>query len=84
MWSVSEAKAQLSEVLRRARAGEPQFIGAKEPCVVISASAFKEKFENKGHDGVWLVEQASRVAADIDLPSRADDRPDRPLGDRVE
>jgi prevent-host-death family protein len=80
MWSVAGAKAQLSEVLRRARAGEPQFIGTREPCVVISARAYKEKFENKGRDGAWLVEQASHVAAEIQLPSRSDDRPDISLG----
>ena len=74
MWSVADAKAQLSEVLRRARAGEPQFIGTQEPCVVISAQAYKEKFEQKGHDGAWLVARASQVAAEIPLPSRMEDR----------
>jgi prevent-host-death family protein len=80
VWSVAEAKAQLSEVLRRARGGEPQFIGTQEPGVVISARAFKEKFENKGHDGAWLVDQASHVAADIQLPSRVEDRADISIG----
>lgn len=37
-WTVQDAKAQLSELLRRARAGEPQRIGmTDEACVVISA-----------------------------------------------
>lgn len=80
MWFVADAKAQLSEVLRRARAGEPQFIGTQEPCVVISAQAYKEKFESRGHDGVWLIGQASQVSADIQLPSRSEDRPDVSFG----
>jgi prevent-host-death family protein len=80
MWSVAEAKAQLSEILRRARAGEPQVIGAREPCVVISAQAFEAKFQTKGHDGAWLVDRAPRAAVDIALPSRAEDRAAPSLG----
>ncbi len=76
MWSVADAKAQLSELLRRARAGEPQFIGTQEPCVVISLEAYREKFESRGHDGLWLIERASRIGADIELPPRTSDRPD--------
>src|SRR4029453_12835566 len=35
-WTVQDAKAQLSELLRRARAGEPQRIGMTDACVVVS------------------------------------------------
>jgi prevent-host-death family protein len=74
MWSVAEAKAQLSEVLRRARAGAPQFIGVQDRCVVISEAAFKEKFAREGHDGAWLIEQGAVAAMDISLPPRDEDR----------
>jgi antitoxin (DNA-binding transcriptional repressor) of toxin-antitoxin stability system len=30
MWTVQEAKAKLSEVLKRAKQGEPQVIGAQD------------------------------------------------------
>ena len=76
MWSIADAKAQLSEVLRRARTGEPQFIGTQDPCVVISLEIFRRKFERSGHDGVWLIEQAAQAGVDIELPPRDEDRPD--------
>jgi prevent-host-death family protein len=80
MWSVADAKAQLSELLRRARSGEPQFIGTQEPCVVISLESYREKFESKGHDGSWLIEHASRAEVDIQLPPRGHNRLDAVFG----
>lgn len=57
-WSVQEAKARLSEVLRRARAGAPQRIGigARDSCVVVSA----ETWASLGTSslGAWLVDSA--------------------------
>ena len=41
MWTVQEAKAKLSEVLKRAKAGEPQVIGAQDPCIVISMAEYR-------------------------------------------
>lgn len=80
MWSVADAKAHLSEVLRRARAGEPQVIGAREGCVVISADLYRHYREvtekARGHDGRWLLDRAAEVGFDIPSPSRAEDRPD--------
>lgn len=72
MWSVAKAKAELSEILRRARAGEPQVIGAQDPCVVVSVKTYEEAIAP--HDGRWLLEVARRVGVDIPLPDRRDDR----------
>jgi len=72
MWSVAKAKAELSEILRRARAGEPQVIGAQNPCVVVSAETYEEAMSP--HDGRWLAEVAGRVGFDIPLPKRDEDR----------
>jgi prevent-host-death family protein len=76
MWSVVDAKARLSELLRRARAGEPQFVGTRDPCVIVSAEHYRERIKPRGHDGRWLIDQAARLGFDIPLPSRRDDRPD--------
>lgn len=79
MWSVQEAKAKLSEVLRLAREGHPQVIGTKDPCVVVSARDFVPK-QPEVHLGRWLVENAPR-GADIELPSRHDSTREIPFAD---
>lgn len=74
MWSVQEAKARLSEVMRRARAGEPQIIGTRDPVVVVSAKQYKSAHQRK-HLGRWLIESAPR-GTPIDLPPRSSRRGD--------
>ncbi len=72
MWSIVNAKSQLSEILRRARAGEPQVIGTQASCVVVSLEEFEAKFAD--HDGAWLLRQTASLNADIALPPRGSDR----------
>jgi prevent-host-death family protein len=74
VWSVQEAKARLSEVMRRARSGEPQVIGTRDPCVLVSAKQFTTGRPRK-HLGRWLIEAAPRGAA-LELPPRASRRDD--------
>jgi prevent-host-death family protein len=75
MWTVQEAKAKLSNLLQRARSGEPQIIGAKDPCVIISLEEYQRLKGRQGepHLGRWLVENL-RGLGEIELPSRHDDR----------
>jgi prevent-host-death family protein len=77
MWTVQEAKAKLSQVLQRARNGEPQIIGAQEPCVVISMAEYRRlsSRESEPHLGRWLVENLAGIG-EIELPSRHEKRPD--------
>ena len=77
MWTVQEAKAKLSEVLKRAKQGEAQVIGAQDPCVVISMEEYQRLSSRDGdlRLGKWLVDNAPR-GFELELPSRADDRPD--------
>ena len=84
MWSVADAKTHLSEVLRRARAGEPQVIGTRESCVVISADLYREKIEDeRGHDGRWLIARGAEVGVDIPIAPRDEDRPELDWLDEV-
>lgn len=81
MWSVADAKAQLSEVLRKARGGSPQVIGTQDPCVVISLETYQNRIADADHDGKWLIDMTSRLGFDIPLSSRNDDRADLVLGE---
>ena len=76
MWSVVEAKAKLSSLLKKAREGEPQIIGEREPCVVIALDEFKrlKALESEPHMGRWLVENLAGLG-EIELPPRDDTRP---------
>lgn len=79
-WSVQTAKARLSEILRRARAGEPQVIGTEEPCVVVSEQAWRRATKSGDDFGRWLVRTAPRGAA-LTLPKRAGTRRGDPFAD---
>ena len=72
-WTVQDAKAQLSEVLRRARAGEPQRIGMADACIVISEKDWAAREPKQL--GQWLV-QTAPPGEPLDLPSRKPDRGD--------
>jgi prevent-host-death family protein len=74
MWTVLDAKAHLSEILRRARAGEPQIIGSQAPCIVISAEEF-QRLKPAKHLGQYLVDSAPR-GEEIILPKRSTKRTD--------
>jgi hypothetical protein len=69
-WSVQNAKAKLSEVLARARAGEPQRIGLEDSCVVVSEAAWAARGTSLG---AWLVDSAPK-GAPLATPSRASKR----------
>lgn len=71
-WTVQDAKAQLSEVLRRARAGEPQRIGmTDEACIVISAKTWEALHPSAL--GAWLVDNAP-MGEELEAPGRGSHR----------
>ena len=72
-WTVQTAKAKLSEILRRARAGEPQVIGTDEPCVVVSERAWARATAQGEELGRWLVDMTPRGSA-LRLPKRGGTR----------
>ncbi len=68
-WTVAEAKAKLSEVLRLAEEEGPQRIGLRRPFVVVPESLWREKSPPEKHLGQWLVENMPR-GANLEIPDR--------------
>ncbi len=62
VWTVAEAKARLSEVLRRAEEEGPQRIGTRKSFVVVPAHIWTEKESQRQPMGQWLVANMPRGA----------------------
>ena len=73
VWTVAEAKAKLSEVLRLAEAEGPQRIGTRKPFVVVTAEAWEEKSPPRKPLGRWLVENVPR-GTNLEAPDRRSNR----------
>ncbi len=74
-WTVAEAKARLSEILRLASEEGPQRIGTKKRYVVVPEEEWLKREEPRIPLGRWLVENMPRID-DLELPDRAE--PERP------
>ena len=74
VWTVAEAKARLSEVLRLAEEEGPQRIGIRKPFVVVPAKAWEEKTRPRKPLGQWLIENVPR-GANLEAPERISHRP---------
>lgn len=72
-WPVADAKARLSEVLRRARDEGPQRVGTRHPCVVITEDEWQrlQAETEPSPMGRWLVENFPGGGS-LELPSRVD------------
>ena len=68
-WTVAEAKARLSEILRLASEEGPQVIGAKTRYVVVPEEEWLKREEPRIPLGRWLVENMPRID-DLELPDR--------------
>lgn len=86
VWTVSDAKARLSEVLRRAATEGPQRIGVEKRFVVVPAETWERMTAPKDETlplGKWLVTHMPR-GTELPLPSRQEtDRPS-PFGEHEE
>lgn len=67
IWTVAEAKARLSEILRLAETEGPQRIGIRNPCVVVPAEAWDAKSRQCKPLGQWLVENTPR-GVNLEVP----------------
>ena len=74
VWTVAEAKARLSEVLRLAEEEGPQRIGVRKPFVVVPEHLWKQRAPERMPLGKWLVENVPR-GLNLELPDRGSDRP---------
>jgi len=75
-WQLQTAKAQFSEVLRRAHSEGPQYVtrGGKEVVVIVSVEEF-ERFTARNRQPKSLVEffaQSPLVGSGIDLERKPD------------
>lgn len=74
-WTITEAKARLSELLRNANE-QPQYIGTKTPYVVIPAEQWEKLNKPTEPMGQWLIRNLQGIG-ELELPDRAE--PDREL-----
>lgn len=78
IWAVTDAKAKLSEVLRRAKTQGPQRIGTKRPCYVVSEEDWQHMTGQKRNVGDWLLENFTDIG-EFELPDRSDPPRDIPF-----
>ena len=71
VWTLAEAKARLSEVLRLSEVEGPQRIGTRRPFVVVPADVWDAKTRPRKQLGRWLIENTPR-GTDLMPPSRQD------------
>lgn len=60
IWTVAEAKARLSEVLRLSEEEGPQYIGRRRSFVVVPAADWDSKTLRRPPLGRWLVDNMPR------------------------
>lgn len=69
IWTVSEAKARLSELMRRARKDGPQHIGTRDRFVLVTAEEWTRRTAQDVPLGQWLVDNAP-CGDTLELPDR--------------
>ena len=75
VWTVAEAKARLSEILRLAEEEGPQRIGVRNSFVLVPEQMWRERGEEPRIPlGRWLVENMPR-GTNLEIPDRHSNRP---------
>ncbi len=78
VWTIAEAKARLSEILRLAESEGPQRIGMRKSFVIVPEEDWLERGpEPQLPMGQWLVENL-RGLGPLEIPDRRDE-PERPI-----
>ncbi|MXZ42315.1 MAG: hypothetical protein F4Z18_11175 [Caldilineaceae bacterium SB0666_bin_21] len=73
VWTIVEAKARLSEILRLAESEGPQRIGTRKSFVVVPAHVWDAQKSPRKPLGQWLIENMPR-GIDLELPDRSSTR----------
>ena len=71
VWTVADAKARLSEVLRRSEEEGPQHIGKRKSYVVVPAHVWDLKSPPEKPLGQWLIDNVPR-GTDLEVPGRGE------------
>lgn len=69
VWTVAEAKARLSEILRLAEKEGPQRIGARKAFIVVPEHTWRSQTSRRKPLGQWLVDNMPRGLA-LEAPDR--------------
>ncbi len=77
VWTLTEAKVRLSELMRMAESEGPQRIGTQHRYVVVPERTWDEMTRPKKSLGKWLVENMPR-GTNLEIPDRRLDKP-RPI-----
>ena len=78
VWTVTEAKARLSEILRLAEEEGPQQIGRRRTFVVVPAADWYAKKPPCKPMGQWLVDNMPRGVT-LDVPETRESRRELPF-----
>ena len=79
VWTIAEAKARLSEILRLAESEGPQRIGARKSFVVVPEDVWQKRTRSEQVPmGRWLVENL-RGLGPLELTDRNEPEPERPI-----
>ncbi len=71
IWTIAEAKARLSEILRLADEEGPQQIGLRKTFFVVSSQTWRDRVRPRKPLGQFLVENL-RGLGELELPNRKD------------
>ena len=69
VWTVAEAKARLSEILRLAEEEGPQCIGARKAFIVVPERTWRDRTSHRKTLGQWLVDNMPRGVV-LEAPGR--------------
>ena len=73
VWTVAEAKARLSELLRLSETEGPQRIGTRKAFVVVPEKMWQAHRPERKPLGQWLVENMPR-GIELEVPDRSSSR----------